>query len=117
MTDFDLSADFEASEITINDDITTAPIQKPEPGGMFALSKNHFLQQFHAAKAKDKSARRGVKRFIKPENAQCLAPYLPDPGDTTHAIVRGDFVLAEIIPVILKKKTAETNKYILIGWI
>jgi len=108
MTDFDLSADFEASEITINDDITTAPIQKPEPGGMFALSKNHFLQQFHAAKAKDKSARRGVKRFIKPENAQCLAPYLPDPGETTHAIVRGDFVLAEIIPVILKKKTAET---------
>ena len=77
------------------------------PTGMFALSKNHFLKQFHIAKAKDKAARRGVKKFIRPENAKCILPFLPDPGDTTHAIVRGDFVLADIIPVILGKNIAD----------
>lgn len=81
---------------------------KEPPAGMFSLSKNSFLKQFHIAKAKDKTARRGVKRFIRPENAKCLAPFLPEIGETTHAIVRGDFVLADIIPVILNDQPAET---------
>jgi hypothetical protein len=107
----DLSADFDLDELEIGEISTTPNDQTPTtpqpPAGMFSLSKNHFLRQFHESKAKDKTNRRGVKRFIHPENARGLLPYLPDQGDTTHAIVRGDFVLGEIIPVILRNKPAD----------
>lgn len=106
-----LTADFDLEELEIGEISASPSISQPQtpqpPAGMFSLSKNHFLRQFHETKSKDKANRRGVKRFIRPENARGLLPYLPDQGDTTHAIVRGDFVLGEIIPVILRNKPAD----------
>ena len=98
----------ELAEVELPGEILETPVPRDiPPPGMFALSKNHFLHQFHAAKAKDKNRRRGVKRFIRPENAQALLDYLPPPGDCTHAVVRGDFVIGQIIPVILRGQSAE----------
>ena len=71
----------------------------------FALSRNRFLRDFHSTKATDKRSRRGIKRKIRPENAEELFQHLPDPGDCTHAVVRGDFVLADMIPIILRTVT------------
>ena len=88
---------------------------KEPPPGLFPLKKNHFLQQFHEAKAKDKNKRRGVKRYIKPENAKQVLAYLPETGDTTHAVVRGDFVVGDMIPVILKGKPASLVQITTLG--
>lgn len=101
--------DMELPDMELDEAILETPARKmtDPPPGMFALSKNHFLQQFHAAKGADKSRRRGVKRFIRPENAKQLKPFIPSPGDCTHAVVRGDFILGEIIPVLMRGQPAE----------
>jgi hypothetical protein len=65
------------------------------------------MKQFHAAKADDKRSRRGIKRMVRPENAAALAEYLPEPGECTHAVVRGDFVMADIIPLLLGDRVAD----------
>lgn len=63
----------------------------------FALPGNRFLRKFAA-----KSDRRGIKQFIRPENALALIPHLPiSAADRTHAVLRGDFVLCDIIPAII----------------
>lgn len=71
----------------------------PVPEGMFALPASRFL----AYKAAQKVKRKNVKRFIRPENARSVLPHLPEPGDHTHAILRGDFVLGDLIPAILER--------------
>ncbi len=71
-----------------------------KPG--FALPSNLFL--FKAAKEKDKRSRRGIKELIQPENAACVLPHLPGPGERTHCILRGDFVLCDLIPAIIREK-------------
>jgi hypothetical protein len=99
----------EIADIELDDEILSTPTRQSDepPAGLFALSKNRFLHQFHATKAADKNKRRSVKKFIRPENALQILDYLPDPGDTTHAVVRGDFVLGEIVPVIIGETPAE----------
>lgn len=72
----------------------------------FPLRQNRYMTQFHAVKADDKRSRRGIKRMVRPENAAELAKYLPEPGDCTHAVVRGDFVMGNIIPLILGERIA-----------
>jgi hypothetical protein len=67
----------------------------------FALPSN--LALFHKAKGEDKVSRRGIKKLIHPDNARFLLPHLPLlPDDRTHAILRGDFVLCDLIPMILE---------------
>lgn len=73
----------------------------------FPLRSNRYMKQFHAAKADDKRSRRGIKRMVRPENAAALAEYLPEPGECTHAVVRGDFVMADIIPLLLGDRVAD----------
>ena len=77
---------------------------RPSPG--FVLSEN----QFHARRAKKellKAGRRGIKAKIRPENAKGVLPHLPEgPDDRTHAILRGDFVLCDLIPAILDERGA-----------
>lgn len=68
----------------------------------FVLRENRFLQM--RRKERLKKSRRGIKALIKPENARCVLPHLPEPGDHTHAILRGDFVLCDIIPTILNDR-------------
>lgn len=73
----------------------------------FPLRRNRYMRQFHAVKADDKRSRRGLKRLVKPENAADLAAHLPEPGDCTHAVIRGDFVTADIIPLLLGDRPAD----------
>lgn len=79
----------------------------PPRSAKFALPANIALHQFHQVKAKDKASRKGIKKLIKPENANFLSRYIPAPGDTVHCVVRGDFVFADILPVILNKSSAD----------
>jgi hypothetical protein len=72
----------------------------------FSMPANIALHQFHQAKAKDKQSRRGIKKLIRPENAQFLSDHIPRPGETVHCVVRGDFVFADLIPVLLQGKPA-----------
>ena len=63
----------------------------------FALPGNRFLK-----KAATRADRRGIKEFIRPENARELLTHLPAAADDrTHAVLRGDFVLCDIIPAII----------------
>lgn len=66
----------------------------------FSLPSNLFL--FKKAGAEDWEKRRGIKRFIRPENAKRVLDHLPsDPNDRTHAVLRGDFVLCDLIPALI----------------
>jgi len=120
LQDFDLSGldekipwleltDSDFATVELDDEIlTTLPRRSDEPPpGLFALSKNRFLHQFHATANTDWKKRRGVRKFIKPENARQILDYLPEPGDCTHAVVRGDFVLCEIVPAIIGNTPTE----------
>ena len=69
-------------------------------GPRFALPANLF----HLAKARDRNARRGIRRLIRPENAAPLVDALPaGPEDRTHCVLRGDFVLCDLIPAIVRR--------------
>jgi hypothetical protein len=69
-----------------------------EPAGMFSLPASKFL----AYKTAQKIKRKNVKRFIRPENAQAVLDHLPEPGDHTHCLLRGDFVLGDLIPAMIQ---------------
>ncbi len=76
----------------------------------FALSKNRYHRQsHHAHRATAAASRRGIKRMIRPENADELLQYLPAPGECTHVVVRGDFVLGDILPLILRGATTPSE--------
>lgn len=68
---------------------------------VFALPENRFHR--HKRKADELAARRHVKRFVKPDNASTLTAQLPEIGDVTHSVLRGDFVLGDALPTILAK--------------
>lgn len=77
---------------------------RPEPG--FVLPAN----EFHCRQSKKdqlKAGRRGIRAKIRPENARCVLPHLPGgPDDRTHAVLRGDFVLCDLIPAIVNDRGA-----------
>ena len=61
------------------------------------IAENRFMER---RKGLTRS-REGQRQFIKPENALVVVRRLPEPGGTTHCILRGDFVLADLIPYLL----------------
>ena len=63
----------------------------------FAIAQNRFKTYKAGAKAK----RAGIRQFIRPENALTVVRRLPGDGETTHCILRGDFVLADLLPYLL----------------
>lgn len=71
----------------------TPPSPKAEP--QFVLPANKFLVAKKALK------RPGIKRFIKPENARTVLDHLPGPGEHTHCLLRGDFILGDLIPLMM----------------
>lgn len=94
LADIDLDTDLGAVAEKLDRD--------PE-GPQFVLAANRF--HVHRAKAEQKAKRRGIKKFIRPENARQILPHLPsEPGDRTHAVLRGDFVLCDLIPAILSER-------------
>lgn len=93
-------ADIDFASLELDTDIAgaVAGLGQPRVGPEFTLPRNRF----HKAKADEKAKRRGIRDFIRPENAQCVLPHLPaTPADRTHCILRGDFVLCDLIPAIL----------------
>jgi len=86
-------------EWVLDTDIESAVsrLDQPLPEPTFTLPRNLF----HVRKAEDKATRRGIKRLIRPENARAVLDHLPvTPDDRTHCILRGDFVLCDLIPQI-----------------
>lgn len=76
-----------------------APASKAE----FTLPENRFFAR--KAKARQKRSRRGIKSLIKPENARAILPHLPvEPLERLHCILRGDFVLCDLIPLIIEER-------------
>lgn len=65
----------------------------------FVLPENRFHK--HARKRDELASRRAVKKLVRPENAAGLLAQIPAPGEITHAILRGDFVLADALPPLL----------------
>lgn len=71
----------------------------------FTLPENRFHR--HAAKSRDARQRRGIKKLIRPENARAIVPLLPGHSDERlHCVLRGDFVLCELIPLIIAHRGA-----------
>lgn len=68
---------------------------------IFALPENRFHK--HARKRDELASRRGVKKLVRPENCAGLLDHLPEPGGTTTAIVRGDFVVGDMLPALLAR--------------
>ena len=93
----------DAGDIELQTDLESAmaALEKEPRGPEFALATN----QFHRVKAEEKNRRRGIKKWIRPENALALLPHLPtNPDERTHAVLRGDFVLCDIIPAIIRER-------------
>lgn len=94
LEDIDLDTDLGA---------VVAKLDREPEGPQFVLPANRF--HVHRAKAEAKAKRRGIKKFIRPENARAILPHLPEgPADRTHAVLRGDFVLCDLIPAILAER-------------
>lgn len=80
---------------------TAQPAQaQPGVAPAFAIAQNRF----HKYKAGQKAKRAGIRQFIKPENALVVVRRLPEEGETTHCILRGDFVLADLLPYLLEDR-------------
>ena len=92
-------------DITLDTDLdaVASALDRDPPSAEFALAANRV--HAHKAKAELRATRRGIKSLIKPENATALLPHLPaGPGDRTHAVLRGDFVLCDLIPAIIAER-------------
>lgn len=90
-------------EIDLQTDLESAmaALDREPRGPEFALGANLF----HRVKGEEKNRRRGLKKWIRPENALALLPHLPTGAeDRTHAVLRGDFVLCDIIPAIIRDR-------------
>jgi len=93
------------NDIELRTDLTdvVSELGKEKPGPKFALKANRV--HVHKAKAEAKAARRGIKKLIHPDNARFLLTHLPvGPDDRTHCILRGDFVLCDLIPMIIEAR-------------
>lgn len=66
----------------------------------FSIPENRFHK--HQRRADELASRRSVKRFVRPENAAALCEQLPSPGEIVHSILRGDFVLGDALPALLR---------------
>jgi hypothetical protein len=92
------------ASIDLDTDIASAVAglgRRAEP--KFSIGENRF--HVHRSKAKERAGRRGIKEFIRPENALPVLEYLPaGPDDRTHCILRGDFVLCDLIPTIIEDR-------------
>lgn len=98
--------EIDLAALALDTDIAGAVARLSQPRApAFALPSNLF--HFHKAKAEANRDRRGIKQFIRPENAAALVDHLPiSADDRTHCILRGDFVLCDIVPAIIARRGA-----------
>jgi hypothetical protein len=88
LDDIELDTDVEAA---------AAMLDRPRLDPQFAFDGNRF----HRVKADERRRRRGIRALIRPENAAAVIAHLPEPGERTHCLLRGDFVLCDLIPAIV----------------
>lgn len=82
-------------------DVDASDLDGPLADG-FAMPTNRFyLQRLHASKAHDKLLMRRMRRMIQPENAMEVIHHLPETGESLHAVVRGDFVMCDLLGPLL----------------
>ena len=62
----------------------------------------HKTQQDRKAALKRKLP--ALRTLIRPANARAILPHLPAPGERTEIILRGDFVLCDLIPAIIAER-------------
>lgn len=93
----------ELERIALDTDIEAAAalLDAPRAQPQFGLGANRF-HSHRAAKATQARQRRGIKALIRPENALQVLPHLPaGSDDRTHCVLRGDFVLCDLVPAII----------------
>lgn len=103
-------SELEALDLDTDVASAAAGLDAPPRQPQFVIESNRFLSR--TAKQRLKQSRRGIKALIRPENAACVLPHLPEPGDHLHAILRGDFVLADLIPAIIAHRGALTALHV-----
>jgi hypothetical protein len=84
----------------LNTDLASAlaELDRPPRAGAFALEANRF----RVIKRREARERAGIRKLIRPENAAAVVAHLPaGPEERTHALLRGDFVLCDMIPAII----------------
>ncbi len=87
-------------ELDTDLEAAVARLDRPRTVPKFTLPENRV--HVHRAKAQLAQARRGIKALIRPENADIIVRHLPEsPGDRTHCLLRGDFVLCDLIRAIV----------------
>lgn len=75
-------------------------LESPPPKDPFLIPKNRTMREIAKRKL-----RRGIRKMVKPENAAALIPDFPEEsGDITHMVIRGDFVLGDLLPPLAKEK-------------
>lgn len=95
-------ADLEGLELDTDLDAAALALERGPEQPQFELPQNRFLRR--EAKDRLKKGRRGIKQLIRPENARGVVPHLPEPGEHTHALLRGDFVLCDLVPAIIEHR-------------
>jgi hypothetical protein len=97
MPDFD--------DIALDTDIDEAVALLDRGPAMPSFTLKESLVHFHRTAAKDRVSRRGIRKLIHPDNARFLLDHLPaDEHERTHGILRGDFVLCDIIPLLIEAR-------------
>lgn len=77
-----------------------AMLDRPRAAPTFTIAANRV--HVHRAKAEANRDRRGIKALIRPENALPIVEHLPiGPDDRTHCLLRGDFVVCDLIPAVI----------------
>lgn len=102
MTPEPSAADQELQDMLARHGMATDAAPGAEPAGMFGLPENKYMKRRRKDAANARSQKKH-QRFIRPENAAALIANLPEPGETLHGILRGDFVLADIMEPMLKR--------------
>lgn len=97
--------DFAGIELDTDLEAAVAMLDRQRVGPAFALPANRF--HVHQAKAVEKGKRRGIKALIRPENAVPIVGQLPvGSDDRTHCLLRGDFVMCDLVPAVIAARGA-----------
>ena len=92
-------------DIDLETDLEEAVALLDSGPAVASFTLKESLVHFHRTAAKDRMSRRGVRKLIHPDNARFLLKHLPaDEHERTHAILRGDFVLCDIIPLLVEAR-------------
>ena len=82
-----------------------AKLRLPPSGPAFTLPESRFLQI-----VKTERSRRGIQRLIRPENCLPILAALPrGDGARLHCVLRGDFVVCDLVAAIIEAHGPATS--------